>query len=112
MIDRFAVPLMTPFEVSTHLQISERTVRYWLSRRAGGGPLVHSVRPERRGWPSIPFVALVEAYVLRALRNLHLSPDKIQKAAAEISRARTTEAQAVTARPGQPRQCVLVRPGR
>jgi uncharacterized protein (DUF433 family) len=45
---------------------------------------VHSVRPERRGWPSVPFVALVEAYVLRALRGFHLSTEKIQAAAADV----------------------------
>lgn len=36
---------------------------------------MHTVRPERRGWPSVPFVAIVEAYVLR---DLGLSPEKIR----------------------------------
>ncbi|MFG2048777.1 DUF433 domain-containing protein [Micromonospora sp. NPDC048935] len=84
MIDKFTVPLLTPFEAATHLQIPERTMRRWLHQNAAGSPLVHSVRPERRGWPSVPFIALVEAYVLRALRDLGLSPHRIAEAAATV----------------------------
>ena len=84
MVDRFTVPLLTPLETAEHLQIPERTVHHWLKQKAGGRPLVHSVRPERRGWPSVPFVAVVEAYVLRALRNSGLSPNKIKNAAADV----------------------------
>jgi uncharacterized protein (DUF433 family) len=84
MVDRFTVPLLTPLETAEHLQIPERTVHRWLRQKAGGYPLVHSVTPERRGWPSVPFVAIVEAYVLRALRSIGLSPDKIKNAAAEV----------------------------
>ena len=84
MIDRFTVPLLTPLEAAEHLQIPERTMHHWLHQQAAGHPLVHSVRPERRGWPSVPFVALVEAYVLRALRSFRLPTDKIRAAAADI----------------------------
>ena len=84
MVDRFTVPLLTAFDTAEHLQIPERTIRYWLAQKAGGSPLVHSVKPERRGWPSVPFVAVVEAYVLRALRQFGMPPDKIKSAAADI----------------------------
>lgn len=84
LIDKFTVPLLTPLEAAEHLQIPERTMHRWLHKRAAGRPLVHSIRPERRGWPSVPFVALVEAYVLRALRSYHLPTSKIQAAAADI----------------------------
>ena len=84
MIDKFAVPLLTPFETAMHLQIPERTIHRWLQQKAGGHPLVHSIRPQRRGWPSVPFIALVEAYVLRALRNLGLPPHKISDAATTV----------------------------
>jgi uncharacterized protein (DUF433 family) len=84
MVDRFTVPLLTPFEAATHLQIPERTMRRWLRQEAGRTPLVHSVKPERRGRPSVPFIALVEAYVLRALRDFDLSPRAIADAAAEV----------------------------
>jgi uncharacterized protein (DUF433 family) len=82
--DRFTVPLLTPLEAAEHLQIPERTMHRWLLATAAGEPLVHSVKPEHRGWPSVPFVALVEAYVLRALRGFRLPSRKIQAAAADI----------------------------
>jgi uncharacterized protein (DUF433 family) len=44
------------------------------------------VRPEKRGWPSIPFIAVVEAYVLRSLRDLGLAKHKIRDAAADVRR--------------------------
>jgi uncharacterized protein (DUF433 family) len=91
MIDRFASPLLTPLEVAEHLQIPERTIHRWLSQDAGGRPLVHSVKPKFRGQPSVPFVALVEAYVLRSLRKLGLSTDKIRDAAGEIRQQFATE---------------------
>jgi uncharacterized protein (DUF433 family) len=91
MIDRFAVPLLTPLETAQHLQIPERTIRYWLRHESAGHPLVHSIKPARRGHPSMPFVALIEAYVLRSLRNLGLSPTKIADAAAEVREQFDTE---------------------
>jgi uncharacterized protein (DUF433 family) len=91
LIDKFADPLLTPLEAAEHLQIPERTMHRWLHKKAAGRPLVHSVRPERRGWPSVPFVALVEAYVLRALRSYHLPTSKIQAAAADIRTQFKTE---------------------
>ncbi len=84
VIDRFNVPLLTPLEAAEHLQIPERTMHRWLHEKAAGQPLVHSIRPQRRGWPSVPFVALVEAYVLRALRGFHLPTATIRAAAADI----------------------------
>lgn len=59
VIDRLTVPLLTPLEAAQHLQIPERTIHSWLSSVAGGQPLIHSVKPLRRGHPSVPFVALV-----------------------------------------------------
>lgn len=91
MIDRFTVPLLTPSEAAEHLQVPERTMRRWLGQRAAGHPLVHSVKPERRGHPSVPFVALVEAYVLRSLRKLGLSTEKIRDAATDIRQQFGTE---------------------
>jgi uncharacterized protein (DUF433 family) len=84
MDSRLTVPLLTPLETAEHLQIPERTMHRWLQQTAGGSPLVHSVTPERRGWPSVPFVAIVEAYVLRALRSLGLSPEKVRNATADV----------------------------
>lgn len=91
MVDKFTVPILTPFEAATHLQIPERTMRRWLRKEEGRAPLVHSVKPARRGQPSMPFIGLVEAYVLRALRDLNLSARAITDAAAEVRAAFNTE---------------------
>lgn len=90
-IDRFRAPLLTVPEAAQSLLIPERTLHNWLSDRAAGRPLVHGVRALRRGHPSMPFIALVEAYVLRSLRNLGLSQNKITRAAADIRREFDTE---------------------
>ncbi|MFF0146777.1 uncharacterized protein DUF433 [Amycolatopsis sulphurea] len=84
MVDKFTAPLLTPKEVARHLQIPQSTMYGWLGEQAGGTPLVHQVTPERHGRPSVPFVAVVEAYVLRALRDLKLTKRKIRDAAAEV----------------------------
>jgi uncharacterized protein (DUF433 family) len=87
MVDKFLDPLLTPQETARHLRIPESTMYYWLSEQAAGAPLVHRVTPEKRGWPSVPFVAVIEAYVLRTLRVDHrLKKSTVRDAAAAIRR--------------------------
>lgn len=86
MVDKFTDPLLTPRDVARHLLIPQSTLYYWLHEQADGSPLVHRIAPERRGWPSVPFVAVVEAYVLRSLRDLKLTKKRIRHAAAEVRR--------------------------
>lgn len=86
MVDKFHDPLLTPKETARHLQIPRSTLYFWLAEKADGAPLVHGVAPERRGWPSVPFVAVVEAYVLRSLRDLGLRKHKIRDAAEAVRR--------------------------
>ncbi|WP_102142718.1 DUF433 domain-containing protein [Mycobacterium hubeiense] len=69
-VDIFKDPLFTPREVSLFLKIPRSTVYDWLRVGSRGGvPLVHHVPVDHRGGASVPFAALVEAFVLRALRN-------------------------------------------
>jgi len=91
MINRFTVPLFTPLEAAEHLQIPERTIHRWLGQTAADHPLIHSVPSARRGHPSVPFIAMIEAYVLRSLRKLGLSTEKVRSAAADIRREFDTE---------------------
>lgn len=86
MVDKFTDPLLTPREAARHLEIPTATMYYWLRERADGAPLVHRVEPERRGWPSVPFIAVVEAYVLRSLRDLGLKKSTIRAAAEDVRR--------------------------
>jgi uncharacterized protein (DUF433 family) len=84
VVDRFRDPLLTTKETSRHLLIPQRTLNQWLAEEAGGAPLVHRVAPERRGRPTVPFIAVVEAYVLRSLRDLGLTKRKVRDAAAAV----------------------------
>jgi len=84
MVDKFDDPLLTPRDAARHLLIPRATMYYWLHEQADGTPLVHHVTPEKRGWPSMPFVAVVEAYVLRSLRDLGLSKRVIRDTAAAV----------------------------
>jgi len=84
MVNKFDDPLLTPQDAARHLLIPRATMYYWLHEQANGTPLVHRVTPLKRGWPSMPFVAVVEAYVLRSLRDLGLTKNVIRAAAAAV----------------------------
>jgi uncharacterized protein (DUF433 family) len=66
---RFTSPILRPREVATLVSMPEPTVRRWTRPIDDRPPMVHEVRTQRRGWPSIPLVGLAEASVLRALRD-------------------------------------------
>lgn len=87
MVDKFADPLLTAAEASRHLGIPRSTMQSWLKDDAPGGPLVHEVPARKRGYPTIPFVAVIEAYVLRSLRDLGLSKGMIRQAVLEAREA-------------------------
>lgn len=85
-VDIFTDPLFTPTEVSTFLKIPRSTVYYWLGTNSvDSAPLVHHIAPERRGAASVPFAALVEAFVLRSLRNqLHFTKRQIADTVTDV----------------------------
>lgn len=86
MVDKYRDAILTPKETARHLGIGERTMYRWLHESAAGEPLVHSVPAARQGRPSVPFVAVVEAYVLHSLRRLGVSLPKIREAAEAVRR--------------------------
>ncbi|MEO7195163.1 MAG: DUF433 domain-containing protein [Pseudonocardiaceae bacterium] len=85
-IDKYHDALLTPKETARHLQLPRSTLNYWLSDQGAGEALVHRVPPVKRGWPSVPFIAVIEAYVLRSLRDLGLSKKKVHDAAVAVRR--------------------------
>lgn len=80
MLDTYTTPLLTAREAARYLKMPESTLDAWLVDGARPS-LVHAVRPERRGWPRVPFVGIIEAYVLRTLRELGFSMPEIRRAA-------------------------------
>lgn len=83
-MDIYATPLLTARDAAAHLRMPESTLDVWLINRGDESPLVHSVPPERRGWPRVPFAGLIEAYVLRSLRELNIKMDEIRRIAAIV----------------------------
>lgn len=81
-MDIYTTPMLTARDAARHLQMPESTLDLWLRPRDGGTPLVHSVSPERRGWPRVPFVGVVEAHVLRELRSAGISMDEVRRVVA------------------------------
>ena len=79
-MNRYLTPLLTARETARALKMPESTLDTWLATPTDA-PLVHAVRPEKRGWPRVPFVGIVEAYVLRSLRELGIPMADIRKAA-------------------------------
>ncbi|MGO4256527.1 DUF433 domain-containing protein [Marmoricola sp. RAF53] len=80
MTDVYATPILTARETARYLKMPESTLDAWLAS-AHDQPLVHAVHPAKRGWPRVPFVGVVEAHVLRALRDLGMSMSDIRRAA-------------------------------
>lgn len=80
MVDIYSTPLLTAREAARSLRMPESTLDAWLADQTGV-PLVHAVSPERRSWPRMPFVGIVEAYVLRSLRDFGFSKVDIRRAA-------------------------------
>lgn len=83
---RFDVALFTPREAAQHLGIPRSTLRTWLTSSVDATSLVHHVEPEVRNGSSIPFIAMVEAHVLRGFRTLGLTVPEIKAAATRLRR--------------------------
>ena len=80
-MDIYEEPMVSIHEAAQYLSIPESTLGAWKQNRS-----IHSVAAERHGWPTLPFAAVVEAFVLRALRNLHFTRRQILEAAEGIRR--------------------------
>jgi uncharacterized protein (DUF433 family) len=91
MVDRVGAGLYLPQAAASYLSMPTRTLQSWLNRGQHSVVLVHSVSGVPRNAPSIPFVGLIEAYVLRSLRGLNLSQRKIDEAATAVREEFGTE---------------------
>lgn len=85
-MDIRSTPLLTAREAARHLNMPESTLDAWVASSPEHAPLVHAVIPERRGWPRMPFIAIIEAYVLRSLRELGAPMSDVRLAAEYVRR--------------------------
>lgn len=82
-MDIYRDPILNVRDAAAYLAIPESTLGAWGKERT-----IHVVAAERRGWPTLPFAAVVEAFVLRELRTeAGFSMAKVKEAAAGIRRA-------------------------
>jgi len=82
---RFTVPLFTIDEAAHHLGLPRTTLKDWTHRQAGPAPLVHRiVNPKAPRAASLPFVAVIEAHVLRGFRDLGLSAQGLRQSVANL----------------------------
>jgi len=79
MVDIYKEPMLNVQDAATYLRMPASTLADWKQNS-----LVHSVTPTRRTWPTLPFVAVIEAFVLRELRQVGFSRRQIADAAAGI----------------------------
>lgn len=82
----YTTPLLTAREAARHLRMPESTLDAWIASSTEHSPLIHAVTPERRGWPRLPFIAIIEAFVLRSLRDLNVPLGEIRMAADVVRR--------------------------
>lgn len=83
---RFDTPIFTVAETSRHLAIPPTTVARWMTTNVAGKPLVHRLATASTHAPSVPFVAVVEAFVLRLLRDEGMKLQDISTAVNKVRR--------------------------
>lgn len=81
---RFDTPIFTIADTHRHLDVPGTTVARWMATNVAGKPLVHRLRPESPQAPSVPFVAVVETFVLRLLRDRGMSLQDICTAVRKV----------------------------
>jgi uncharacterized protein (DUF433 family) len=82
---RFTMPLFTIDEAAHHLGLPRTTLKDWTRRQAGPAPLVHRiVNPSAPRAASLPFVAVIEAHMLRGFRELGLSAQGLRDSVAHL----------------------------
>lgn len=75
-MDIYTDAMLNVTDTARYLAIPESTLRNW--RNVG---IIHGVEAQRRGWPQLPFVAVVEAFVLDRLRKMKIPARHIKEAA-------------------------------
>ena len=75
-VDIYSDPMLNVADAATYLAMPQSTLGAWRKTHA-----VHSVEAEVHGGPTLPFVAMIEAFVLRSLREAGFPPRRIRDAA-------------------------------
>lgn len=76
---RFTQGLLNASDASRYLGVPRSTFREWATGGEHGGPLLHTLEPKQRT-AYVTFITLAEAYVLYALSDAGVRPQKIRPA--------------------------------
>lgn len=84
---RATMGLLNLTDAARYLAVPQQTFHRWARGYTAGQPLLHvlDAQPGRRG-ASVTFVALAEAYVLQALREAGVRPQRIRPALKKLQR--------------------------
>jgi uncharacterized protein (DUF433 family) len=93
MVDIYKDALLNVADAATYIAMPQSTLGTWRKQKT-----IHSIPAQRQGLPSLPFVAVVEAFVLRSLVEAGFPGRRIREAA-EGARAYFGDPYAL-ARPG------------
>lgn len=75
-MDIYRDPMVNVADAAVYLSIPSSTLGSWRAQQA-----IHSVPAQKQGWPTLPFIAVVEAFVLRQLREAKFPASRIREAA-------------------------------
>lgn len=79
MVDIYNDPLLNVTDAATYIAMPSSTLGAWRKSKA-----IHSLTPEGHGRPVLPFVAVVEAFVLRSLTDAGFPARRVREAAEGI----------------------------
>lgn len=81
---RFRSAICTAKQAAKLSAMPATTVRSWTIATETRPAMVHTVPNERRGWPTVPLVGLVETWSMRALRTAGVPMTKLVKVAEDL----------------------------
>ncbi len=76
MVDIYKDALLNVADAATYIAMPQSTLGVWKKQET-----IHSIAPAGHGLPTLPFVAVVEAFVLRSLLSAGFPGKKIREAA-------------------------------
>ncbi len=76
MVDVYKDALLNVTDAATYIAMPSSTLGSWRRQQA-----IHSIEPAAHGLPTLPFVAVVEAFVLRSLTEAGFPAKRVKEAA-------------------------------
>jgi len=80
-MDIYQDPMLSVTDAARYLAIPASTLATWRREHT-----VHSQPPKHHGWPTLPFVGVIESFVLRSLREAGFTMRMIREAAEGVRR--------------------------